>query len=136
MAPLGEREIVYAPKSRKAQEVLPEVIEIVALHEKQFGPTSMSTLGAKRLLGITYKDLGMHTKAIQTLQAIVDEFMKDEKAILRQIKLTKYQLGWALRNSGRYHEAMQTYQYLIDANTELLGRNDPNTLVCVSNYGR
>jgi len=123
-------------KAGKVMESLPKIIENVELHVNEFGPTARETLIAKRTLGATYRDLGLNTAAVNTLRTVVDEFKKDEKNNLRQIKLTKYQFGWALRNAGKYDEAMQEYQYVIDANTALLGRNDPNVLVCVSNYGR
>jgi len=132
-----EKEKLYMlRKMGKAQEILPMAIQNLELQVKEFGATAKSTLASKEVVGAVYRELGMNAEAEETLQAILDEYLKDEESYDREIRLAKYQLGWALRNAGKLDKAAQMYQDLIDANTERLGRDDANTLVCVSNYAR
>jgi len=123
-------------KMGKSRMILPLAKRNWTLHVKEFGPEHKWTLASKRLLGAIYRDLGMNTKSEKVLRAILDVYAKDEKTYNREIRLTKYQLAWAIRNNGKFDEAAQMYQDLVDANTASLGRTSPNTMVCVSNFAR
>merc|ERR1719233_972952 len=78
----------------------------------------------------------MNSKSEKALRAVLDVHEEDEKTFDREIRLTKYQLAWAIRNNGKFDEAAQIYQDLVNANTASLGHSAPNTMVCVSNYAR
>jgi len=78
----------------------------------------------------------MNAKSEKVLRAVLDVYAEDEKTFDREIRLTKYQLAWAIRNNGKFDEAAKMYQDLVNANTASLGHGAPNTMVCVSNYAR
>jgi len=89
------------------------------------------------MLGATYRELGKHAEAEETLRSIMDVYDKQGlERSAQESRVTQFQLAWAVRNNGKLDEAAHMYQELININTKRVGRTDPSTLVCVSNYAR
>jgi len=124
-------------KMGKAQEALPIAVKNYKLHVEEFGATDKATLGSKRMLGATYRELGKHAEAEETLRSIMDVYDKQGlERSAQESRVTQFQLAWAVRNNGKLDEAAHMYQELININTKRVGSSDPSTLVCVSNYAR
>lgn len=129
-----KNKIYMIRKSGKALEALPMAISNLNCHRKEFGETAETTLECKRLLGTVYKDLGMNPEAEEILKEILELFEKDQMDW--QIRVTKFQLAEVLRNSGKFDDSAEMYDWLVKVNTKRVGREGVGTMCSLLNYAR